>query len=211
MHHSASLAPSSAQALSPVVPAEIAGFLGAPPLLPGEDGESYAALTARMAQAIGPRDIVEWFWIKDVVDNSWETARLRRMRAQMIALGRSRGLGALLHLDHVRAFESETGEVVPTEAVVQAYVEGDPLWVGRVNRALVDRGLSPEAIDAEAFGGCIKRLDALDRMIAASTARRDAVLREVDRRRAARKAEARADIADVPGFGPPYLSPDDLA
>ena len=79
-----------------------------------------------------------------------------------------------------------------------------------MNRALADRGLSPEAVNAESLAACVWRVEALDRMIAVSDARRDVVLREADRRRAARKAEARADAAAFTGFGPPYLTPEDL-
>lgn len=210
MQHSSSLAVSTAQSLTPVVPADVASLLGRAPILPGEDGEAYAALTARVAQALSPHDIVEWFWIKDIVDNSWESARLRRLRAQVIALNRARGLAAILRSNHITAFKDPEGTAVPAEAVVQAYVEGDPLWVPRVNLALANFGLTPEAIDAESLSSCVWRLDALDRMIAAADARRDAVTREVDRRRGARKAEARADAAAFTGFGAPFLTPEDL-
>jgi len=167
-------------------------------------------LTAQVAQAVAPHDILEWFWIKDIVDSAWESARLRRLRAQVIALGRAQGLNAILRLSHIKAFKDMVGTAVPIEAVVQAYVEGDPIWIPRVNLALADRGLSPEAINAESLAACVWRVEALDRMIAVSDARRDVVLREADRRRAARKAAARADAAAFTGFGPPYLTPEDL-
>ena len=48
----------------------------------------------------------------------------------------------------------------------------------------------------------MRRIETLDRMIAASDARRDTVLREVDRRRFARKAELRAALAEVESAEP---------
>ena len=202
MFHSLPLSLSSAQVLSAVVPAEIAGFLGAPPLLPGEDEEAYAGMTVRVAQAVAPRDIIEWLWIKDIVDNAWESARLRRMRSGLVALGQSLGLRALLRQLGIDAFEDAEGKEVPAAAVAQAYVEGDPIWVGVVERALAERGLGADAINSEAFRAEIRRIETLDRMIAASDARRDTVLREVDRRRFARKAELRAALAEVESAEP---------
>ena len=210
MQHSPSPSFSPAQPLTAVVPSDVAAVLGVPPLLPGEDREAYAMMTAQVAQAVAPHDIVEWFWVKDIVDNSWESARLRRLRAQVIALGRAQGLNAILRLSHIKAFKDMEGTAVPVEAVVQAYVEGDPIWVPRVNLMLADRGLSPEAVNSESLAALVWRIEALDRMIAASEARRDVVVREAERRRLARKAEARADAAAFTGFGPPFLTPEDL-
>ena len=38
----------------------------------------------RFAECVEPRNVMEWLWIKDIVDLSWEIARLRRYRALLI-------------------------------------------------------------------------------------------------------------------------------
>ena len=61
-------------------------LLGRPPMLPGEDERAHAALLARVRDDIGPKDILEEFWARDVVDLLWETLRLRRMKASLVTV-----------------------------------------------------------------------------------------------------------------------------
>ena len=42
--------------------------MGRPPLVHGEDERAYAELLARVQAAVAPKDILEEFWVRDVVD-----------------------------------------------------------------------------------------------------------------------------------------------
>jgi len=66
------------------VPADIEALFGDPPLLSTEDPARYRDMLDRFAESIAPRNIIEWLWVKDVADLSWEIPRLRRYRALMI-------------------------------------------------------------------------------------------------------------------------------
>jgi hypothetical protein len=42
----------------------------------------------RFAEFVEPKNIIEWLWVKDIGDLSWEIARLRRYRTQQIERAR---------------------------------------------------------------------------------------------------------------------------
>src|SRR5262245_54185822 len=71
------------QPLRRKIPAEIQKILGKPPLLLHEDENLYFTLLNRIADAIQPTDL-EWLWVKDFVDLSWEVMRLRRLKAALL-------------------------------------------------------------------------------------------------------------------------------
>jgi hypothetical protein len=66
------------------VPPDIQALFGDPPLLSTEDPARYRDMLDRFAESIAPRNIIEWLWVKDIVDLSWEIPRLRRYRALLI-------------------------------------------------------------------------------------------------------------------------------
>src|SRR5262249_53632157 len=66
------------------VPTEIYNLLGKPPLLASEDPTRYEALLAALAHDVKPNDFIEWLWIKDTADLTWEIIRYRRINAALI-------------------------------------------------------------------------------------------------------------------------------
>jgi hypothetical protein len=72
------------------IPAEILSIFGDAPLLKTENRDVYVDLLGRVAQDIGPKHTLEWLFIKNVVDQSWEIRRLSIFKAELIELERSR-------------------------------------------------------------------------------------------------------------------------
>src|SRR5215831_4959383 len=66
------------------VPPDIQALFGDPPLLSTEDPNLYWDMLDRFAEFVEPKNIIEWLWVKDIVDLCWEIARLRRYRALLI-------------------------------------------------------------------------------------------------------------------------------
>jgi hypothetical protein len=60
------------------------GWMGPPPLIPGEDPAAYQHVLAMVADALQPKDIVDWFRVRDVTDQQWEIIRLRPVKASLI-------------------------------------------------------------------------------------------------------------------------------
>jgi hypothetical protein len=66
------------------------------PLFAGEDAAAYDSLLRRVTDVVKPADVLEEIWLEDVVELSWEVARLRRMKAEFLNSSAHRGLRKLL-------------------------------------------------------------------------------------------------------------------
>src|SRR5271165_871038 len=66
------------------------------PLLPGEEEADYATIAGRIVCASGPRDAIEEFLIRDVVDLTWEILRLRRAKAGILKSSMGAGVRDIL-------------------------------------------------------------------------------------------------------------------
>jgi hypothetical protein len=61
----------------PKVPA----CLGPPPIIDGEDANAYEQMLAMVIEVVKPVDIMDWMWVRDIVDLEWEILRYRRAKA----------------------------------------------------------------------------------------------------------------------------------
>jgi hypothetical protein len=135
------------------IPAEIEELWGEPALLSIEDPEIYRKFLLKIVADVLPTDVIEWLWVKDVADHSWEIRRLRRLKVQLIEL-RLDGVRRQVIAEHVR-----DGKKVP-----QTISFTDLTTVGLVVEEL----------------GNYERIEAL---LVSAEARRLALLREIERRR----------------------------
>jgi hypothetical protein len=79
------------------------------PLLPGEKQADYADVAIRIVRVAKPRDAIEEFLVRDVVDLTWEILRLRRVKAG--SLRASMGVGVRLVLTGVGGVYSEAAKL----------------------------------------------------------------------------------------------------
>lgn len=77
-------------------PPDLKALLGPPPLLDGEDAGAYDALYEKIRATVAPCDVLDEIWARDVVDNFWETLRLRRLKVRLMQTFAHQGLGTLL-------------------------------------------------------------------------------------------------------------------
>ena len=125
------------------VPPEIAKLLGRRPLSQGESTEDYDSLLGAFAEAICPANAVEWVWVKDITDATWELQRAQNARTKLV------DASLMANAIGIRRFGRNDGEV----------------------------------FQAEGYSNGLGVVRAIDRMIAVAMTRRDAVLREIERRR----------------------------
>ena len=149
-------------------------LLGPPPLLEGEDHAAYDALYERVRTAVEPSDALEEFWARDVVDLLWETLRLRRLKVNFMNADAHQSVVRLIH-PYVEL--SECSELA------QGWARKDKTDMKRVLAILKRAGLDQEAIAASTLASELKTIECIDVMIARAEARRNAVLREVERHR----------------------------
>jgi hypothetical protein len=65
------------------IPTSIERIWGKPKLMRGEDGEAYKALWIDIAEHIEPSNAVEWLWLVDIIELSWEIRRLRVIKTNI--------------------------------------------------------------------------------------------------------------------------------
>jgi hypothetical protein len=68
---------------------DVRELLGPAWIIEGEDLERYEQLLARVADAVGPADFIDWLLVKDVVAHTWEIQRSRQHRETVIRMGRA--------------------------------------------------------------------------------------------------------------------------
>jgi hypothetical protein len=175
------LAPAQAVAAFSL-PSEIRELLGPAPLLSWEGPERYERVLAAMAQAVGPRDWIEWVWTKDLVDLGWEAARARRAQAAAVGLAYEKALAHLMG-NHRRNLVGDE-----YRRRIARLSSGDPKALRAFRETLDGMGLRSEGVSGEAAGDAayllaMDDIEPLGLIIARCEARRDAILREMDRRR----------------------------
>src|SRR5262245_18912467 len=152
------------------VPPDIKALFGDPPLLSTEDPNLYWEMFDRFAGSVAPKNIIEWLWIKDIVDLSWEILRLRRYRAQ--------------HIEHERREKNADIEYAREHAD-----EGDPFALEPPTPAQIEARRSAPRLDTEAdtsnllMSEYLDTYETVDKLLMAAELRRDRILRELDFRR----------------------------
>lgn len=170
---------------------DLRSLLGPPPLLEGENANDYHALNAQIRSAVAPKDIIEEMWVRDVVDLFWETIRLRRLKAKLMRAAAHEGLDKLLQ---------PLAGFMEHRDLANGWARRDAKSVKQVDALLKQAGLDQEAITAQTLAEKLDTFERIDRMIMQTEARRNMILREVDRHRdvlARRLREATAEIEDA--------------
>lgn len=172
------LEPAPARALDAYgVPEPIRELLGPAPLLRWESPERYERVLASMAQAVDPQDWIEWVWTKDLVDLGWEAARARRAQVTAVALAHNKALAHLMGADR----DSLIG--ARHQLRIARLSSGDEAELRAFGEALDGLGLAGEAVGDTAYLLAMGDTERLGVVVARCDARRDAILRDMDRRR----------------------------
>jgi hypothetical protein len=142
---------------------------------------------------VGPKDILEEFWVRDVVDLLWETLRLRRMKASIVTVA-TRGALVEILAPIVDAGVSRDADPLsvdlmfketPAQKLAAGWYRREGKAVAEVEKVLREADLSMDVVEAEALRRSLDDVARIERMIVSAEARRGAVLREVARHRAA--------------------------
>jgi hypothetical protein len=163
--------------------------IAAAPLLPGEKDADYATVALRIVGTSSPRDSIEEFLIRDVVDLTWEILRLRRVKAGILRA--SIGAG-------VRQVLSDVGHPFLEGATLsKKWAAGDESARKKVDGILTKAGLTNNEVTAQTLESKLDSFERLDRMLASAEARRNNALREIDRHRAALGGAARRSVEEI--------------
>jgi hypothetical protein len=159
------------------------------PLLMGEQEADYVGIARRIVQASRPRDALEEFLLRDVIDLTWEILRLRRVKAGLIKGSMNLGVHKVL---------IAVGRSYPeADRFSHNWAAGDKRTRQEFDGILSKAGLTIEEVIARTFGAAIDTSEQVDRMSASAEARRNNALREIDRHRETVGAAARKAIDEV--------------
>lgn len=167
---------------SQIIPADIRALLGPPPLTSLEDADAYERVLTQMALAISPKDFVEWTWLKDIADLTWDAGRARRAKAVRLALARRTAIENILRAEEVPSLaDFILDDRIPKEA--DDIYRGDAREKKAFGATLARLGLTEQSVADAAFHAALEDMERLQQLVDNANTRRDAVLREIDRRR----------------------------
>jgi hypothetical protein len=163
-------------------------WLGAPPLLPGENAAQYHDLVARLSAEINPAGPIEEIFVRDLADLTWDVLRLRQMKMYLVAANRHKGVERILSIAmhwHDR------------ERLLKNWCVRDPQAIKSVNTYLASTGLTMDAAMAETLSVKLDDIERIERLIMAAEARRNATLREMERHRSALAAKSERAVRNI--------------
>jgi hypothetical protein len=163
-------------------------LFGSAPLIEGEDQAVYDAFLASISAAVNPKDVLEQIWVRDGVDLTWETRRMRRLKASLLTSKLSRGLQQVL--------------VTVMDEVQAGHLAGqcaarDRGAIKEVEKLLAAMGLTMEVVMARTLSADIDAVERIDRMVMSAEVRRNAALREIERHRSCIAEALRRTTDDV--------------
>jgi hypothetical protein len=170
---------------------------GPPPVIEGEDTATYDELLTRISGAIKPADILEDIWVRDLADCVWIMLRYRRLQASLITATAHNGLWSAL----------EPLAVEGLSELVQEWTRRRSSAIKQVDQLLSSADLSMDAVLAHTLLHNLDSIERLDRMIVLAGARRDAILREIDRHRGTLGHALRRSIDQIEQGEYPALAP----
>ena len=166
------------QAATPI-PEDILSLFGDPPVLSTENRKIYSDLLCRVAQAVKPKNMIEWMLIKDIVDLSWEIQRLRRYKSQLIERARRSSLDAI-------EIDEETAKLPPDQQpkpfpmlLPELFPPRPPSKVYKQHQKRKKTELHGERGSAIAFLAVIENYERIDSLLVSAELRRSAVLRDI--------------------------------
>jgi hypothetical protein len=160
---------------------------GPPPLIEGEDQTVYEDFLDGISAAVKPKDFLEQIWVRDVVDLTWETRRMRGLKANLLTSCLSRGLRQVLItvMDEVEAGN-----------LSRQWAARDREAIKHVDGLLASMGQTMEVVRARTLSANIDVVERIDRMVMSAEARRNMALREIERHRSC-VAEALRRVTDA--------------
>jgi hypothetical protein len=162
----------------PKVPTAILPFIQDPPLLKGESKQEYYDLLGVLIAETAPVDMVEWLWLIQFTNCTWEIIRNRRLRAFLIDLQRIKDLNAIrsVHYDDCEKY--------------LANWKPDPDFLTRY-------GTDVRSMVATAFVKVAPKLELIDKTLERLQRRSDEVIEKLECRREVFAHRARRAAANI--------------
>jgi hypothetical protein len=167
------------------------------PPLAGEDAAAYDTLLGRVSDVVKPADVLEEIWVQDVIELSWEVARLRRMKAEFLNSSAHRGLRKVL--DRLLGWKE-------SQDLTAQWAARNPDAIKLVGSSLAAADMTMNTVMAQTLAASINEVERLDRLTAAAELRRNVVLRAIADYRSVFAAQLRRATSGIEDAGFPVVS-----
>lgn len=193
------------------VPPGILALVEKPPLLKGESAQEYYDLLGGLVSDIIPADCIEWLWVIQFTNCSWEIFRNRRYRAILIDLQRGQALRSVI-------LKTSPSQQMTGLELERAFA----LWTENPGQ-FAQHGVDPQSVPATALLQAAKNLEIIEPILERLQRRCDSILQQLEHRRElfayrARHAADRVlnvesvEIPNIPtAKAPPALAPPEQA
>jgi hypothetical protein len=184
---------------------KLRGLFSTPSLMKGEDPNVYMELYARVEEVVQPQDVWDMMMVADITNHFWEQQRYRRCTGTVINSNRRAALKKILH----RAIGLND---VDTETALDAYFEVARLEQREITDystqvrvpntragvvSLMEEHRFVEAdIDRVAMETSVDTLADLENLAFRHEIRREAIVRELERRRKKRNKQLMKPVRD---------------
>jgi hypothetical protein len=166
------------------VPAELKFFTEPPCLLPGENRCDFEALRLMMIEEIRPETNIEWLWLMDLVELSWEILRYRCLKQRILETFREAAIASILHRINSAGMPPEMSELVRLHSSrAGAEWKLNAHAAAEIEARLARNGFDEIAVNAEVFIQARSEFAMFDSLMHAAQHRRMVLLREIGIRR----------------------------
>jgi hypothetical protein len=158
------------------------------PLMPGERLEEYEAVRDAIIAEIQPQRTIEWLWVSDLVELSWEILRYRRLRQKLLETSRELAIRASLEKIELSGID-EDGQLAARQHIKKnaATWRSDPLSAIEIERRLLAHEIDIDAVNIEVIVQSRQLYLLFDTLLNTAQNRRIVLLREIEGRRLARR------------------------
>jgi hypothetical protein len=180
-----------AHAIRSQIPEEARVLFGRIPVLTSESKVGYWSLVQSIANAIGPRDVIEWIIVKNMVDLTWEGLFLRRAKVGIIDVARMPALISIL------------GSILPNPSSQELHRLAKGWFTGSSVRSAVadlfiEHKIDFRHIDAEAVRLNAHALEQIERILASLESRYRQAYRDIDFHRESLRIRAQIEGDSAP-------------
>jgi hypothetical protein len=181
-------------------PGELLPMLEDIPLVGDEKAENYYNIFSAIVVAAQPADAIDWLHVKSVADLTWEIRREQAIKAGIVTFMQKEIVLDLLKTsrDGPNDLDSHLYRIFDAANEANQWTI-NPAARKNINVSLAARGYPPSETLARAYIKGQAQIDAVDRRIASSEARRIITLREIERRneKRSRDVEKASEFIDA--------------
>ena len=164
----------------------------APALLPGEDPDHYQLIRDAVVREIDPQTAIEWLFVSDLVELSWDILRYRRLRQKVLEASRELAIQALLERIDLAGIEEDDRPLAlqHIKQNVEAW-QTDPQAETEIESRLVAHRFDTASINLGAFSQGQELYLLFDTLLNSAQHRRILLLREIENRRIGKRRFAK--------------------